>query len=768
MGDAKRRANLLCLAASSHHAASLEAALAHCGVGLASAVFEAAAAAGDLGACQRLLDEGCDIGFTAVQYAAFYGHLHVLQWIWEAGFDDRLQLWQALMEWEGYSHALVAEAACAGGQGHVLAWIETGPPPPHAASAAAVASSNRAQAQGQGPRRGPRAWAEERYEPPLPFRQDAVSVRGMVSKAARGGHAQLMRRLLDGPSGRAAVPRWTSQDFSFILQPLVEGVAPVEVLQQYYEAWVPQRLRVDSDKDRAQLLSMAVSSLSSCWEAKAELLLSRWEEEAADAAGGPAGAAPAAGRHRGGQRPQRRHQRQQQHQQQQQQQQQQNPVERIMRELGKQVVSAVTGGASVWRLPDFARRWRFLAGRGLPDGWQVQAAKTAAQEGNCVALAELLDGWAAPKAGSRGGSGPDRGGGAAAAAAKPWPGLSLIQELGEVAVRRDQLAVLRMLRERYGHDAVKLGLKDVKEAATHGSLVAVRYLAEALEVVEGPRDVRPFYWHADEVTAADAEWEMVFNQCAAAGADESLLGLLVQQRGVPVELPVMVKCGSVQSMDWALGLARAQKEEEERRRQVQRERGEAWGGWRQDATITFTMRQLWLLVSRGNLAAAAWLLDRGLLNPPVSSMPHPADFLKPGYDYQDEFDEVDDGFGGFTTTYWPDHKLEPPLRRRHTIGYIRLWVTRNSSVPAGAADASVADTAGAAGDGGGEEAGGMAAGGAASSGGGTAGAQQLVEQWDRLLEFLSTFREPHLLPHQLEWLKRRRLEVVKAFGMVAW
>lgn len=180
----------------------------------------------------------------------------------------------------------------------------------------------------------------------------------------------------------------------------------------------------------------------------------------------------------------------------------------------------------------------------------------------------------------------------------------------------------------------------------------------------------------------------------------------------------------------------------------------------QEITTTFTMRQLWLLASRGNLAAASWLLDCGLLSPPTSLLPHPADFFRPGYDYVDEWEEGSDGFGGSSSSMWPDHTLEAPSRRVHAMGYLRLWVTHNMAVTGTAAASSAAGTAS------GVEAvaGGEGAAGGSSVSSSSSDHAALVQQWDRLVDFASTFQDPPLLPHQLEWLRRRRLEVVAGWA----
>ena len=146
-----QRLRLLCLAASSRHAASLDAALAHSGVGLACTVLEAAAAVGDAAACRRLLLEGCDSAPSALAAAAACGHLHLLQWAWHenlsykdscspspgpgsgsgsgsgTGRKTQLQPPLSLRQAFGWRPEVMGElavAAAGGGQGYVLTRLE--------------------------------------------------------------------------------------------------------------------------------------------------------------------------------------------------------------------------------------------------------------------------------------------------------------------------------------------------------------------------------------------------------------------------------------------------------------------------------------------------------------------------------------------------------------------------------------------------------------------------------------------------------------------
>ena len=132
----RQRRRLLCLAASSGHAPSLDAALAHCGCSLVLEVMVATAAAGNLEGCERLLrQEGCVVYREALKAAAAGGHLPTLQLL--------------LAEAHVRNVPHVFRAACVGGQLHVVTWLtqtfgstgsgrSAGPDSADAAAAAAV------------------------------------------------------------------------------------------------------------------------------------------------------------------------------------------------------------------------------------------------------------------------------------------------------------------------------------------------------------------------------------------------------------------------------------------------------------------------------------------------------------------------------------------------------------------------------------------------------------------------------------------------------
>lgn len=82
-----QRRKLLCLAAGSGHAPSLAAALSYCGCSLRAEVMAAAAAAGDVAACETLLEAGCCWGNVVTMAAAAQGRIEVLEWLLQHDFE---------------------------------------------------------------------------------------------------------------------------------------------------------------------------------------------------------------------------------------------------------------------------------------------------------------------------------------------------------------------------------------------------------------------------------------------------------------------------------------------------------------------------------------------------------------------------------------------------------------------------------------------------------------------------------------------------------
>ncbi|KAG2426178.1 hypothetical protein HXX76_013159 [Chlamydomonas incerta] len=250
-----QRERLLCLAVSSSHAASLDAALAQCGCALKPEVLTAAAAAGNLAGCERLLREGCSFSTDALAAAARGAHLPALQ----------LLLTAIAPGGKASDNYLVAAAqgSCAGGQLAVLAWLQ--------------------QAHG--------------YSPRLP---DAEA-------AARAGQVAALEQLLPlllpelGASEDQAEPP-TRAARHYLLIAIVEG-CPVAVLQRHYDSlWRLPRgaaagehvagggggggdggggegeefegVDICRDATLVNLLEAAASSPTSCWAAKLDFLRS--------------------------------------------------------------------------------------------------------------------------------------------------------------------------------------------------------------------------------------------------------------------------------------------------------------------------------------------------------------------------------------------------------------------------------------------------------------------------------------------------------------
>ena len=287
-----QRRRLLCLAASSHDAASLEAALAFSGAGLACQVVDAAAAGGDLAALQRLIEEGCDRSDRAAALAAGYGHLHILQWIAADAYPVREALGWA-------SDAEVAEAACEGGQGHVLTWFEGGLRQQPTA-AAAVAGQQPAGQEGPHEQQGgqqegqdaepirlecvaARTRSHSRPQQPQPQPAAAPFARNferLVFAAARGGHSELLTRLLR-PDGVYAsrLAKLSKETWCTALGSVAE-CCPLAFLRHFYdEHFAPGFTAADGGTmhlDLGLALCQALESSGAEWRARADFLLSRW------------------------------------------------------------------------------------------------------------------------------------------------------------------------------------------------------------------------------------------------------------------------------------------------------------------------------------------------------------------------------------------------------------------------------------------------------------------------------------------------------------
>ncbi|KAG2423583.1 hypothetical protein HXX76_015222 [Chlamydomonas incerta] len=291
-----QRRRLLCLAASSGHAGSLDAALAHCGCTLTPEVLTAAAAAGNAAGCERLLGGGVAADWRTVTAAAKAGDLPVLQLLlWSSTGGQRCRLYYDAVR-----------GACAGGHAHVLAWLQQAhgyqpslegveaaaragqvamlelllpPPPPQLPR---LAPAHAAAAAGDGDR----------------FRLDHGLLWEPAAAAAAAGSAAAAAAPVQNPHA----PRRRADNRLRLLLAIIHG-CPVEVLQRHYEplsqGWVPARPPEGAAAAQAaawavgggvgaadaellhrillaSLLTSALGSPTACWGAKLDFLLTSW------------------------------------------------------------------------------------------------------------------------------------------------------------------------------------------------------------------------------------------------------------------------------------------------------------------------------------------------------------------------------------------------------------------------------------------------------------------------------------------------------------
>ncbi|KAG2453245.1 hypothetical protein HYH02_002568 [Chlamydomonas schloesseri] len=297
-----QRERLLCLAASSGHVPSLEAALVHSGCALKPDVLTAAAASGSLLCCARLLGEGCSCSEACFAVAAEAGHLPALELLLEAVRSSRLK---------PESVTAAAMGACRGGRLDLVSWLqhEHGYSPRYLDLVRLAAASGKAAA----------------FEALLPMCPQLALV-------AEPGLEQPERRvsgygwqLGQHPQAEEAARREEQRQRQVrwdVLQALVQG-CPVEVLQRHYDRlwrWRWQRAAAapsaaaaavaavaagavaggpaassnsssssrnevegefaaeDGHRDLAlgRLLGAAIASPTPCWAAKVDFLLSAW------------------------------------------------------------------------------------------------------------------------------------------------------------------------------------------------------------------------------------------------------------------------------------------------------------------------------------------------------------------------------------------------------------------------------------------------------------------------------------------------------------
>ena len=183
------RHRLLCLAASSRHPPSLEAALAHCGTAIETDALESAIIAHDLAACRWLFEtEGCDWKpewqrerIPAV--AGLAGSVPVCRWLWETVPQHELNV-----------AGMFLSNLCYAGHSGVVEWVL------------------------------------EEVTGGLPHNRNNYSF--WPAAAAAGGRLELLQQLASrfpfDPEGQNGVP--------VALADVAYG-CPLAVLQRYYDPW---------------------------------------------------------------------------------------------------------------------------------------------------------------------------------------------------------------------------------------------------------------------------------------------------------------------------------------------------------------------------------------------------------------------------------------------------------------------------------------------------------------------------------------------------
>ncbi|KAG2428295.1 hypothetical protein HXX76_010445 [Chlamydomonas incerta] len=223
-----QRLRLLCLAASSRHSSSLDAALTHCGTVITADALASAAAVGDLQACRRLHEtegcEGCRQDNRLVGTAAgLSGSLPVCGWLADATPDNKqAELLQSFL----------LPAAIFAGHERVV------------------------------------EWALERLG------NDHNQSGAWVGAAAKAGRLELMQRL----AARYPFDLWAQQGQPMVLSRVAFG-CPLAVLQQYYEPWGTGLL--GNPWQRRYLLLAAAASPTPDWAEKCAWLCAQWGTAAA-------------------------------------------------------------------------------------------------------------------------------------------------------------------------------------------------------------------------------------------------------------------------------------------------------------------------------------------------------------------------------------------------------------------------------------------------------------------------------------------------------
>ncbi|KAG2426019.1 hypothetical protein HYH02_014881 [Chlamydomonas schloesseri] len=561
-----QRRRLLCLAASSGHAPSLEAALAHAGCALTGDVLTAAAAAGNLEGCERLLGEGAfREANAAVEAAAQFGHLPALQ----------LLLKRSERGARAAYYAVAVRGACAGGQAHVLDWMRDThgfkPKPRHALLAAESGQAEvlelllpqvegeLAPEQGQG-QAGAGAGAAantgghqlRRQESfrlltaialgcPLPVLQrhydrlwawssPATAAGGGAAGAAGGGAAQqgqglgLGLGLGQGVEAAAAAPEWAL------------GPNPV--------GW--------AERQRDRLLVAAAASASPDWAAKVDWLRSRWGSEAAAA-----------------------------------------------------VAAAVTGEHELWHVlfgqRDALSRLRHLRAAGVPLTSPHLPAYAAAG-GHADALAYLWDECGIRPAALSDdvmcGAAPRAAAAAAAAATTPTSSGAEGAAGGEASPSPSPVYVL--LRQRGAGAEFFNAQRAEREALAGASDASLLFLAEVAAAADdtaaggaggGGGGSGGGGGGGAEAAAARAAWSAAFRNAAQYGAGLAVLRAL-HGLGAAIDLEAVACGGSVAALEWAAAELEAE-------------------GRLQPPVLNVGQQQR--VARSGNTATVEWLRTRGML-----------------------------------------------------------------------------------------------------------------------------------------------------------
>ncbi|KAG2428844.1 hypothetical protein HYH02_014256 [Chlamydomonas schloesseri] len=260
----KTRVRILCAAAASGHAGSLDAALAHAGCEVMPRVLHAAAAAGNAEGCELLLamGGGCQLDEEAVAAAARGGHLQLVQQLMAKVPGASSDSYRRYSVRSNYVEA-AGRGACVGGRLEVLAWLR----------------------------------AAHGFRP---HKEDAEA-------AAEAGQAAVVELLLQ-QLPECTCRYWDRSDERWQLLTAMMFGCPVEVVARHYDRlwrwwyreedrdgqWVLDGWPHDEfwtfrdpdgndlgdygDRDRAmrRLLNAAAGSPTPCWAAKLDLLLQRW------------------------------------------------------------------------------------------------------------------------------------------------------------------------------------------------------------------------------------------------------------------------------------------------------------------------------------------------------------------------------------------------------------------------------------------------------------------------------------------------------------